>query len=120
MRCASNVRDLRVVPVMLAVAVLAACGHPRTPPTQATPWNVRGPAPQIGDVAPKPLRLEADGLPEQAPPDKRIRKIASDPAEPFSRNYGPPPHVDAAKPPAGRTQGGEEEVAVAEMTTSIY
>ncbi len=34
------------------------------------------------------VEIEDDGLPAQTPPPDRIRQLADDPSEPYSRNYG--------------------------------
>lgn len=51
-------------------------------------------------VAQAVTEVEDDGLPAQTPPPARIREMADDPSEPFSRNYGGGNPSASAAPPA--------------------
>ena len=65
--------------------------------------SLAGCATSSADPTPGPARMdhadraamEDDGLPAQAAPPAGIRQQPDDPREPFSRNYGAPPHRPA-------------------------
>lgn len=60
---------------------LAGCASQHQSSTAySQPANMR-----VSQVA---AEVEDDGLPAQTPPPARIRHMADDPAEPFSKNYG--------------------------------
>ena len=81
--------------------------HAGAPPASVAAW------------APPKVELEADGLPAQLPPRRRVKSEPIDPSEPFSPNYGPPPvnqqlrmeepprHAVAAQP--GYLRAGEPQ-----------
>jgi hypothetical protein len=78
------------------------------------------PPARVAAADPPKVELEADGLPAQLPPRRRVKTRPIDPSEPFSPNYGPPPvnqqfptepeplrHADAVQPV--RLRAGEAE-----------
>ncbi len=79
-------------PVLTACALaallgLAGCSSAQT--NSYTSGNVAvAPAHAVAQAA--VVDVEDDGLPAQTPPSGRIRQLADDPNEPFSRNYGGP------------------------------
>lgn len=101
---------------IVSIAVIAA-GCAQKPAAQQPHWRVAGPTVNLNadQVAPRGLlrlRIEGDGLPEQAPPTVRKgRPSADDPTEPFSPNYGTVP-VDR-EPIAPRNVGAGEGRGVA-------
>ena len=49
------------------------------------------PPARVAVATPPKVDMEADGLPAQLPPRRRVKSGPIDPSEPFSPNYGPPP-----------------------------
>lgn len=80
---APRVRALRraFLPLGCGLAVLLAGCASQSEYHEASAYGGTGPQ----------VTMEDDGLPAQTPPLRRTRTGPSDPSEPFSPNYGPPP-----------------------------
>ena len=53
--------------------------------------HVGAPPTRVASANPPKVEFEADGLPAQLPPRRRVNPEPIDASEPFSPNYGPPP-----------------------------
>ena len=70
---------------LAALLGLAGCSSAKT--SSYTSDNVAvAPAQSVAQAS--VVDVEDDGLPAQTPPSGRIRQLADDPSEPYSRNYG--------------------------------
>ena len=79
-------RRALAVPAALSIALgLAGCAGEQSTYREGS-WLGGGVVPPPPAVA-----MEGDGLPVQIPPLRRETPEKDDPAEPFSRNYGPSP-----------------------------
>lgn len=76
------------VVVVTAVAALALAGCSSSGSNSYTAENAAVAPPRA--VAQAVTETEADGLPSQTPPVRRVNEVPDDPNEPYSRNYGGP------------------------------
>ncbi len=114
LRCISSrlYRPLRDLCVGIALAtLLSACANTGAPPYAQSyaggPQHYAGePQQKVAIVTPRPkLKLEDDGLPQQAPPRRRFGQEPDNPTEPYSPNYGAPPvAAEEPAPPASTFQ----------------
>lgn len=72
-------------PLVLGAVVVALSGCA----ANKEPSYVRGPvSQQMAAAEPRKVEMEADGLPVQTPPARRMRPDEDDPTQPWSPNYG--------------------------------
>ncbi len=81
----AGAKPVLTVCALAALLGLAGCSSAQTNSYTAEKAAVAPPQTIAQSAA---VEIEDDGLPAQTPPSGRIRQIADDPSEPYSRNYG--------------------------------
>jgi hypothetical protein len=81
----AGAKPVLTICALAALLGLAGCSSAHT--NSYTAENVAvAPVQAVAQTA--AVEVEDDGLPAQTPPSGRIRQMADDPSEPYSRNYG--------------------------------
>ena len=91
--CEASRRWLPRGPLVISALLLSACAQSQSYQYQSN-VGADGPAGRVAVAAPPRVVIEKDGLPGQHPPRFQRNPAGDDPSEPFSPNYGPPPHPD--------------------------